>query len=141
MRARMIVIGAAVVIAAAVAIAVATGGSDPSPASTGGFRAETVEAGAVTVRLEPHHVDATGAEFRVTLDTHSGDLGMDLAQSASLTVGGVAWPAASWDGAGAGGHHRSGTLRFDAVGTATGAVELRLDGFSSPVTGSWQIDG
>jgi hypothetical protein len=138
----MILIGVAVVVAAAFGIAVVAGGDDDasSPANPG-LAAKTVTAGKITVRLEPHHIDATGAEFRVTLDTHSEELDMDLVAGARLVVGATEWPATAWDGDGPSGHHRAGTLRFDPAGSATGRVELTLDGFPEAVAAQWTVGG
>ena len=138
MRPRMILIAAAVVIVAAV-----TGGDgdDTAPARTTALAAKTVTAGEITVRLEPHHLDATGAEFAVTLDTHSAELDMDLVAGATLVVDDTEWPATAWDGDGPSGHHREGRLRFDAAGSPAGPVKMTLDGFPAPVAAQWTLDG
>lgn len=141
MRARVIRVAVAVAVVAALGTAFAVTRSDGDPApSTPLLEEQTVSAGAVDIKLEPHHVDATGAQFRVTLDTHSEDLDMDLVAGARLTVDGTTWPAAEWDGAGPSGHHRAGDLRFDAAGPANGAVHLTLDGFPAPVAADWQLE-
>ena len=143
MRPRMIVIGVVAVVAVAFAVAVAASGDGEDSSSTrpSALDAQTVSAGEITVRLEPHHVDATGADFRVTLDTHSEELDMDLVAGALLVVNGTQWPATAWDGDGPSGHHRAGALRFDAASAASGAVELTLDGFPSAVAAQWLLDG
>ena len=142
MRPRMILIAAAAVVAVAFGVAVVTtgDGDDPTPARAAGLAAKTVTAGEVTVRLEPHHLDATGAEFVVTLDTHSEELDMDLVAGARLVVDDTEWPATAWDGDGPSGHHREGRLRFDATGSAAGPVEMTLDGFAEPVAAKWTLD-
>lgn len=142
MRPRMILIAVAVVIAAAavgVAAATSGGGDDASRAGTSTLDAKTVTAGEITVRLEPHHLDASGAEFAVTLDTHSEELDMDLVGGATLVVDDTEWPAIAWDGDGPSGHHREGRLRFDAAGSAAGPVEMTLDGFPEPVAAQWTL--
>ena len=101
--------------------------------------ARTVKGGAVTVKIEPERIDATGAEFRVSFDTHSVDLGFDVAANAQLTVAGTAWGSPSWRGDGPGGHHRSGTLQFTASSPPTGNAVLRLGALPSPVTASWTL--
>ena len=143
MRPRMILIAAAAVVAVAfgAAVVAAGDGDDASPTRASGLDAKTVTAGEVTVRLEPHHLDATGAEFAVTLDTHSEELDMDLVAGARLVVNETTWPASTWDGDGPSGHHREGRLRFDSAGAVTGPVELILDGFTTPVAAQWTLGG
>lgn len=99
----------------------------------------SIEAGAVTVEVQPRQLDANGAVFKIILDTHSADLDQDLVGQASLVVGDTAWPAASWAGDEAGGHHREGELRFTAAGTASGTATLAIDGFSEPVIVTWDL--
>ena len=111
-------------------------GASPGAAA---LPARTVTAGAVTVKVEPHHIDASGAEFGVAFDTHSVDLGFDVARVARLTVNGSQWSGATWSGDGSGGHHRAGTLRFTTSGAATGQAVLELGGLPGPVTTEWTI--
>jgi hypothetical protein len=142
MRPRMILIAVAVVIVAALGVAAVTSGDgdDAAPARTSALAAKTVTAGEITVRLEPHHLDASGAEFAVTLDTHSEELDMDLVAGATLLVNETEWPATALDGDGPNGHHREGRLRFNAAGSAVGPVEMTLDGFPEPVAARWTLE-
>ena len=103
--------------------------------------ARTVEAGEVTVKVEPRRIDRAGAQFAVSFDTHSVDLGFDVARNAHLTVDGTAWSGAAWSGSPSGGHHREGTLRFDAAGAPTGTATLHLTGLPQPATASWALGG
>lgn len=139
MRRRLIIAIAAVaaitVVALAVSRATSGGGDDATPAA---FSEETRTAGPIDIALQPDHVDATGAEIKVTLDTHSVELDMDLVAGVTLEVGGVLWPAVAWEGDGPSGHHREGRLRFDPAGPAGGLIELRLAGFDEPVTATWE---
>ena len=102
---------------------------------------KTVEAGAVTVKIDPVRVDATGAEFKVSFDTHSVNLDFDVARNAALTVGGAPWSGATWSGDGPDGHHRSGTIRFGPGGPAQGAAVLSLGGLPAPVNATWTLGG
>lgn len=136
---RRLIVAVVAVMAAVATVAITKRGGDP-PAPT--LLAEReVEAGEVTVKVRPVRIDDEGAEFRVVFDTHSVDLGFDVAGNAQLTVGGSAWTDPSWEGAAPGGHHREGTLRFRSGGSATGEVELRLAGLPVPVTATWAIPG
>lgn len=110
--------------------------SSPQPAA---LATKTVEAGAVTVKIDPVRIDAGGAEFKVNFDTHSVALDLDVARSAALAVGGSQWAGAAWSGAGPGGHHREGTLRFDPGGPATGPAVLTITGLPAPVTATWSL--
>jgi hypothetical protein len=115
-----------------------TASEKPSTEGTG-LGSKKVEAGEVTVKIEPIAIDADGASFEITLDTHSVELDMDVAEGASLVVDGEPWTGARWRGDGESGHHREGTLDFDAGGTAEGAARLELDGFPEPVGASWDL--
>lgn len=114
--------------------------STEAPASSP-LSSKTVEAGAVTVKIDPVRVDAVGAEFKVSFDTHSVDLDFDVARNATLTVAGAPWPGATWSGDGPDGHHRSGTIRFGASGPAQGSAVLSLGGLPAPVTATWTLAG
>lgn len=136
--------GAAALVLVAVVVVSRVGGGDD--ADTGGPAAtalavRTVEAGPVTVKIEPRQFDAAGAAFKVTFDTHSEGLDLDVARGATLLVGGAAWPVAGWTGAGPGGHHREGELRFSAGGPAAGTATLTITGLSRPATATWDVEG
>lgn len=72
--------------------------------------------GAVSVEVIPLNFENPGPtlEFSVSMNTHSVDLSMDLAELATLTIDtGVSAQALQWN-APRGGHHVSGTLSFPA---------------------------
>lgn len=112
------------------------GPSGPVPAR---LEARTIEAGEVTVEIEPRRLDDRGAVFGVAFDTHSVELDLDVAANATLTVDGSAWPGAAWEGDSPDGHHREGTLRFNAGGAAAGRAALTLTGLSAPVEATWTL--
>lgn len=144
-RRRLVVALTAGGLAVAIAVVATRWGAGTSDRSTAtppsGLPARTVEAGAVTVTVEPRRIDASGAEFAVSFDTHSFDLGFDVAGAARLTVAGTAWPSAGWEGDGPGGHHRSGRLRFTSAGRSAGRVEFVLNGLPEPVEATWTLTG
>lgn len=134
----------AIALAAAFGALAACGGGNGEGSPSSGpvaLPTRTVEAGEVTVKIEPLRVDANGAEFKLTFDTHSVPLDLDVARSASLAVADTAWDGANWSGDGPGGHHREGTVRFAARGPATGTVALRLVGLPGPVDATWVLGG
>ena len=86
--------------------------SAPAPAAT-----RVDQQGAIIVEVTPLNLDtpADTLEFEVVMDTHSIDLGMDLATLATLTTDtGIKVQAVLWD-APRGGHHVSGKLIFPAT--------------------------
>lgn len=115
------------------------GSDDTSATPTSVLPARTVDAGAVEVKITPTRLDATGATFAITFDTHSVDLSLDPASSAALDVDGTAWPVYGWTGAGPGGHHREGELRFNPQGPASGTARLTISGLPEPVEASWAL--
>lgn len=123
---------------AATALLTACGSDDP-PAAAGGLDTRTVEAGEVTVTITPTRFDRTGAVFAIALDTHTVELDLDVSDGAELTVEGVTWPDAAWEGDGAGGHHREGDLTFAAAGDAAGEATLTIDGLPEPVRATWTL--
>ena len=135
-RMRAGAVGALLILAAGVLVGCGTG-----PAGKAGSSLETRKftAGAVEVTVEPVTLDSTGARIKVSLDTHSGDLGADLAKTSTLEVGGRPWGNPSWSGDGPGGHHRQGELRFQAAGAASGGVRLTIGGLPVPVTATWSL--
>lgn len=73
--------------------------------------------GSVTVDITPLNLSnpSDKLEFDVALNTHSGDLSMDLATLATLTTDtGITVQATLWD-APRGGHHVEGKLTFPAL--------------------------
>ena len=109
----------------------------PLPAE--GLSARKVAAGEVNVTITPTRIDSEGAEFTITFDTHTVDLDLDVAADAALTVDDTAWVDPTWDGAGPGGHHRQGTIRFTAEGPPSGDAVLTIGGLDVPVIASWTL--
>jgi hypothetical protein len=75
------------------------------------------EQGAVVVEVTPLNLGtpADTLEFQVSMNTHSVDLGMDLAVLSTLsTDSGASFQASKWDAV-PGGHHVSGTLIFPSM--------------------------
>ncbi len=110
----------------------------PAPASTESASPEFDSAarmddqGAIIFEITPLNLDQTldPFEFNVILTTHSVDLGMDLASTATLTTDtGVRVNSTLWD-APRGGHHVEGKLVFpatlDGKSILDGATKLTL---------------
>jgi hypothetical protein len=116
------------------------------PASAAELSAQKNAVRGVTVVVTPQNLapDARSWDFKIVLDTHSGDLSDDLTKSAVLvdSAGNRHSPLA-WDGAGPGGHHREGVLRFKPVSPRPQSVELRITRAGEPAPRSfrWQLKG
>ncbi len=98
----------------------------------------------VTVDVTPQNLSAGAStwDFKVVLDTHSGDLNDDLVKTATLLddKGGRS-VAVQWEGAGPGGHHREGVLKFKPLSPApaTIALQIKRAGEANPRTFRWQL--
>lgn len=67
--------------------------------------------------------------FAVSLNTHSVELGQDLAKVSTLTDDlGNKYAPSAWKGSPPGGHHRSGTLAFPALNPKASKVTLVISG-------------
>ncbi len=114
------------------------------PAAAAELGAQKSSAGGVTIAVTPQNVtgDVKTWDFKVTLDTHSQDLSDDLVKSSLLLdgTGGQHAPVA-WDGAGPGGHHREGVLRFKPISPGPKTIELKIQRAGEPVPRSfrWQL--
>ncbi len=88
--------------------------STPSPSAGAAGLTRSDEQGAVTVKVTPLNLSSAGAtvDFEVDMNTHSVDLGMNLASLATLTTDtGLRVAPVKWEAPG-GGHHVSGRLVF-----------------------------
>lgn len=100
--------------------------------------------GGVTVAVTPQNLtpSAKSWDFKVVLDTHSGELNDDLVKTATLLDGkGGRHVPVKWEGAGPGGHHREGTLKFSPVNPTPTAIELSITrpGEATPRSFRWQL--
>jgi len=82
----------------------------------------------VTIEVKPINIQVTEPlHFEIAINTHQGDLSFDLIEVSLLEDdrGNVVKPIC-WEGAPPGGHHRSGTLIFPAIGDQTKRIKLIL---------------
>jgi len=116
--------------------------------AAGAFAAELAaqrsSAGGVTVAVTPQNLAASAKswDFKVVLDTHAGELNDDLVKTATLLddKGGRHVPV-QWEGAGPGGHHREGVLKFKPVSPTPATVDLQIKrmGEANPRSFRWQL--
>ena len=123
----------------AVVLAVLLGAcaSDDTPENATA-EAATVSAGEIDVTATPTAAEGSTV-IRMVFDTHSVDLDFDPIEIATLDVGSRELRASSWEGPGAGGHHREGDLTFDVESEPTEMV-LTLD-LDPAVTLTWDEEG
>lgn len=98
----------------------------------------------VAVTVTPQGLSDTAAnwDFKIVLDTHSGDLSDDLTKTAVLVDGGgKRYTPAAWEGAGPGGHHRAGVLRFKPISPRPASIEIHItrSGEPAPRVLRWQL--
>lgn len=139
MRPRVIVPIVVLIVVVATGSFVLSRRGEDGPSASGRLPSRTVAAGGVDVIIVPVRIDDSGAVFRVSLDTHSGDLAVDLAETARLEVNGTEWGNPVWNGDPPGGHHRQGELSFTSGGSAQGSVRLTIGGLPGPVVADWTL--
>jgi hypothetical protein len=96
----------------------------------------------VTVVLQELAPSTKTWDFNVVLDTHSQELTDDLVKTATLFDDkGTRHVPISWEGAGPGGHHREGTLKFNAISPKPQNIELQIQrtGETTPRYFRWQL--
>jgi len=112
----------------------ATSAAQPSTAkaSSAAFETKSNEGGSVTVKVTPLALsDLQPLAFDVVLDTHSVDLSDDMTKVAILRDDqGNELKPTGWEGAGPGGHHREGKLKFGALTSRPKYVELVIKGIA-----------
>ena len=137
--------GVAVLMAAlALSLPLAVAPASAQPQASVPPTAQSSSERGVTVKVTPKAIapDNPRWEFRVVLDTHSGDLGDDLVKTATLvTSDGRELKPVAWTGAGPGGHHREGVLEFAVPAPWPSAIELKLEraGESAARVFRWQL--
>ena len=99
----------------------------------------------VTVEATPQNPSDDGKSwnFKIVFDTHSQELSDDVLKSAILLDGtGGRYVPVTWEGAGPGGHHREGVLRFQPLSSSPKAIELQIarPGESAPRSFRWQLN-
>lgn len=104
------------------------------------FQTVVDKQGAVSVTVTPSDLRLVSSTlaFEVTMDTHSVDLNMDLAELATVTTDNGRIVSATLSDAVPGGHHVSGELVFPAVVAGTAVLEgattvtLTITGVDAP---------
>jgi hypothetical protein len=114
------------------------------PAAAAELATQKNSLNSVTVAVTPRTLsgDAEIWAFNIVLDTHSQDLSDDLAKSVVLLDGsGARYEPVAWDGAGPGGHHREGVLRFKRITPQPQTIELQInrDGESNARVFRWEL--
>lgn len=111
-------------------------------ASAADLSPQTSSVAGVTLKATPRSLSGTVWEFDLTFDTHTQNLGDDVAKSASLVADGdKTYSPVEWQGDPPGGHHRKGLLRLDPVSPMPKVIELRVQrpGEPAPRVFRWTL--
>jgi len=115
-------------LALALIVLVACGNATPTTPAPSGARFDPVSNSGGSVTVDAQLLDFQISQplvFDVTMNTHSVELVEDLTRSAILRDdAGKEYAPIAWEGAGPGGHHREGKLKFAAFKTKPKFVEL-----------------
>jgi hypothetical protein len=108
-------------------------GTGTSYAGEGALQTQESYEGRVMVEVTPLAVTPDQPwQFEVSLNTHSVALDHDIAASTVLLAAdGSELPALQWQGAGPGGHHRSGILLFTPPVPAPDSITLKMRGVAA----------
>jgi len=120
-----------------------TAGENP-PAATESLEGRTSDEGGVEVSVQPLDVQSNEWTFGVTMSTHAGSLDVDLAKSSALAdERGNIFAPIRWEGTSPGGHHRQGTLVFNAITPRPDSITLTIKDVSSVAERKfmWQFKG
>ena len=114
------------------------------PAAAVELATQKISQNGVTLAVTPRTLssDAETWDFNLVLETHSQELSGDLTKSAVFLDGsGARYEPIAWDGAGPGGHHRQGVLRFKRITPQPQTIELQIsrDGESGARVFRWEL--
>lgn len=114
----------------------------PAPASTQ-WETQTDAEGEVTIEVTPRDLSIGAAEwkFDIVMNTHSVELDQEMTEVAALFDDqGREYKPIAWEGAPSGGHHREGTLAFEAISPAPKSIQLIIKNVGAPTRAlSWDI--
>ncbi len=115
-----------------------------APAAAVELATQKISQNGVTLAVTPRTLssDAETWDFNLVLETHSQELSGDLTKSAVFLDGsGARYEPIAWDGAGPGGHHRQGVLRFKRITPQPQTIELQIsrDGESGARVFRWEL--
>lgn len=108
----------------------ASGRENPRQSDTSAFAEKTNSEGTVTIKVTPQNIsgDAESWDFKISLDTHSGDLTDDLTAVSLLSdEKGKEFKPISWVGDPPSGHHREGILKFDPISPKPESITLKIN--------------
>ena len=92
---------------------------------------QTNNEGGVAIVVRPQSIKENAASwnFEISLDTHSVELNEDLVEASVLIdKNGKEYQPVEWEGDSAGGHHRSGVLKFAPISPWPKMIELKIRG-------------
>ncbi len=92
---------------------------------TSALETQTNSEGPVTIGATPKL--SSEIAFEISLDTHSGELNVDMTRAAALIdENGKEYKPISWEGNPPGGHHRKGMLSFGVIKPTPKTLQLTV---------------
>ncbi|OGN00139.1 MAG: hypothetical protein A3B91_01855 [Candidatus Yanofskybacteria bacterium RIFCSPHIGHO2_02_FULL_41_29] len=120
--------------------------TEPSPTTVNDQLPSDLESqsnneGAVSITVTPK-LSEWILEFEVVMNTHSIELSEDMTKISVLIVNEKEYKPISWEGAGPGGHHREGVLRFKSIvlGPEKLILKIKNIGGVSERLFQWQLN-
>ncbi|MBI4136268.1 MAG: hypothetical protein HY481_01840 [Candidatus Vogelbacteria bacterium] len=88
---------------------------------------KTASEGGITIAVTPQMLGEGEFSFRLTLDTHAGELDTDLTQVSTLIDDqSRIYKPSGWEGDPPGGHHREGILTFGQIAPIPQTLRLTI---------------
>lgn len=91
---------------------------------------KTLSQGGLTIKVSPYPLTSSKeVEFKIALDTHSGNLDFDLTKITLLEDDkAITYQPTGWSGSPSGGHHREGDLHFSPLSDRPNSIKLVIKG-------------
>jgi hypothetical protein len=117
--------------------------SNTTKSSASAFETKSNSGGSVDVAVTPQMLGVgQPLAFEIAMNTHSVDLSDDMTQIVTLRDDqGKEYTPTAWEGAGPGGHHRSGVIKFAALASKPKSIDLIIKGLAkvSERTFHWDL--
>jgi hypothetical protein len=117
--------------------------SNTTKSTASAFETKNNSGGSVDVAVTPQTLEiGQPMAFEIAMNTHSVDLSDDMTKLVTLSdETGKEYAPTAWEGGEAGGHHRSGVIKFAALTSKPKSVHLVIKGLAkvSERTFHWDV--